>query len=241
MPWNEAFDSHAVAVPDAGTLPRIQLGADPPVTLTLLSPPVVALGRLGATWDRELARLQAAERTPEGAKADRAGTVVSLDDLDGLAGRRSEIDTAPANGSSIAFLLEADGLRALFAADAHPDVLAASIRRLNAERGTDRLGLDAFKLPHHASEANVSAEVLELVSCRRYLVSTNGAYFNHPDPAAIARVIVHGGEAPELHFNYRSARTELWADPARVGRGQYAYTPVYPVDKTGGIRLRLPK
>ncbi|MEA3217747.1 MAG: hypothetical protein QOJ19_3903 [Acidimicrobiia bacterium] len=239
VPWNAAFRGGPVVVPDEGPLPTVTLGEGGRVTITLLSPSPAKLARMAPVWDRELGRVRAEEPTPEGAKVDRAGEAIDLSDLDALAARRSVLDAAPANGSSIAFLLEAAGVRCLFGADGHPDTLAAAIRRLNAERGVDRLPLDAFKLPHHGSEANVSIELLQLVDCRRYLVSTNGAYFNHPDPAAIARVIVAGGEAPEVHFNYHSPRSAMWDDPAHVGGGRHPYTPVYPTEVAGGLTVQL--
>jgi beta-lactamase superfamily II metal-dependent hydrolase len=154
-----------------------------------------------------------------------------------LARSTSDPDRALANGSSIAFLAEWEGRSVLFGADAHPDVLGAGIGRLLVERGLESLRLDAFKLPHHGSAANLTADLLRLVRCRRYLVSTNGDVFHHPDVEAIARVIVNGGDDPALLFNYRSEQTQLW-DDRRMMR-EYGYSVEYADPTSEGLAVEI--
>src|SRR6266540_1207398 len=79
-----------------------------------------------------------------------------------------------------------------------PDVIAPNVARLIQERGTQKLAIDVFKLPHHGSMHNISNDLLSLVSCGRYLFSSSGAIFGHPDQEAVARVIVNGGSEPDL-------------------------------------------
>jgi len=126
-------------------------------------------------------------------------------------------DDSPANGSSIALLAEhADG-SALLAGDAFAPRLAASLRTLLAARGSDRLRVDCFKLPHHGSAGNVSVELLDLISTKHYLVSTSGAQFGHPHATAIDAVIEHHHGArgkPELWFNHDTETTRPWRDRA---------------------------
>lgn len=43
--------------------------------------------------------------------------------------------------------------------------------------------------------------LLERVACPRYVVSANGAQFGHPDAEAISRLILQGGDAPQLVCN----------------------------------------
>ena len=120
-------------------------------------------------------------------------------------------DAAVPNGTSIAFLAEYGGAAALFAADAHAPVLVASIKRLLRDRGLDRLAVDVFKVSHHGSQNNVSAELLALLDCRRYLLSSNGDYFCHPDREAVGRIVKFGVRTPSLHFNYKSRYNDVWA------------------------------
>ena len=101
-------------------------------------------------------------------------------------------DGAP-NGTSIAVLAEYGGASALLAADAHAPVLVQSIRRLLASRRLEKLKVDVFKVSHHGSQNNVSSELVQLLDCPRYLISTNGDHFFHPDRQAIARILKYGG------------------------------------------------
>jgi hypothetical protein len=146
-------------------------------------------------------------------------------------------DAGAPNGSSIALLAEYGGAAAILGADAYASVLAASIRRLLQQRGIDRLKLDAFKLPHHGSKNNLSGDLLQLLDCRRYLLSSNGEYFQHPDRQAVARVIKYGGARPELHFNYRSEFNRVW-EGADLQQ-KYGYSARYPAPEAAGLRVAL--
>jgi beta-lactamase superfamily II metal-dependent hydrolase len=157
--------------------------------------------------------------------------------VDALAAEPFSEDAGAPNGSSIALLAEFGGAAAVFGADAYPSVLAASIRRLLQQRGTQRLKIDAFKLAHHGSKNNLSAELLELLDCPRYLLSSNGDHFCHPDRQAVARLVKHGGTRPALHFNYRSRFNDVW-ERADLQQ-KYAYTANYPAPETAGIRVPL--
>ena len=99
-----------------------------------------------------------------------------------------------------------------------------------------RLPLTAFKLPHHASKHNVSIDLLRRVQCGKYLVSTNGAQFKHPDREAIARVIKHGGASPTLYFNYDTTLNSVWGTPTL--KEDFEYEAVY-ADQGGGLTVVL--
>ncbi|MBT8076164.1 MAG: hypothetical protein KJN61_06815 [Gammaproteobacteria bacterium] len=151
-----------------------------------------------------------------------AGRFAPLDDvLGGEAGADAEFggDGSKANGSSIAVLLEypaADpDVRVLLAGDAWAQVLEASIDQyLDNRRST--LKLDAFKIPHHGSVANITASLLGKIKCKHYLVSTSGAKFDHPHARAIELILdehLHRANA-RLNFNYLTRTTEAWCDDA---------------------------
>lgn len=126
----------------------------------------------------------------------------------------------------------ADGLALVLTGDAQGGTLVAGLRRLVRQRGVDRIRLDALKLPHHGSQYNLSPDVLELVDCERYLFSTNGDIFGHPDPVAVSRIVVAGDDLT-LEFNYRTASTERW-DSSRMRR-RFRYRTVYPEYETAGL------
>jgi len=132
----------------------------------------------------------------------------------------------------IAVLAEWDGKRYLLSGDAYAPVMAASLERWLAEQGggatAGTVDLELFKLPHHGSVANISAELLALVKCRRYLFSTSGKIFGHPHDRTIELVLdKHQARGkPQLYFNYRTGRTERWADTEDQRARRYeAYFP----------------
>jgi hypothetical protein len=149
-----------------------------------------------------------------------------------LADKVTAVDRAPANGSSIAFLLEHRGASVLLAADAFPTVLVPALQALARHRNLPgALKLDAIKLSHHGSRANITTSLLKLVQADHYIVSTNGAIFQHPDDEAISRVIVYGGHHQRLWFNFDNDRSRKWTDPALQGRHGYEVT--LPADRNG--------
>lgn len=184
------------------------------LTLRLLSPTDARLAALLPDWDAEIAAaaLRAGEKVaaePEALPSGRE-TFAGAPDVDALAAEPFRTDRTSANGSSIAFLAEYAGRRVLFGADAHPDVLVEAIAPLAAAEG-GRLRVDCFKVSHHGSRANTSPQLLALLDCTRFLYSTDGSRHGHPDPQAIARVLVADRRRPKrLCFNFRRPKTEMW-------------------------------
>jgi beta-lactamase superfamily II metal-dependent hydrolase len=229
LPWNDAYGRKSVELRANSPPVPVEGG----LTLTLLSPDRPKLAALLPKWEEEcrtagLLPGVAAARRPPPPGLERMGSI----DIDRLAEQPFEADRTVPNGTSIAVLVAYEGRRVLLAADAHPDRLIESLQALTAVEGR-RPTLDAFKLPHHASRRNVSRELLESVSCPRYLISTNGSYSNHPDAVAVARTIKYGGDRPQLVFNYRSSETLIWDNPRWQDRHGYATT--YPSPAKDGL------
>lgn len=172
-PLNEGFRdglvSVATAPADAGV---------PGLLVTVLGPDGNGVEAMRARWadwrvDRDpvmLARTGRLSRAPMPSPLD----VETLS----AAGKT---DTELPNGSSIALLVEYDGRRVLLAGDAHPDTLVRSIAPLARAEG-GRLRVDLFKVSHHGSRGNVTRELVELLDCRRFAISTDGTRHGHPDP-----------------------------------------------------------
>ncbi len=242
-PWNTAFGGEAVAVPGKGALPERVL--DDGFTITLLSPGKAQLTKLKPVWERECAKaglipgsLESAEAALEADRKLRPRRLGGKLDVEPLASEGFKSDTAPANGSSIAFLAEYDGKSVLLGADAHSPVIEAGIRRLLAQRNQTRLKLDAFKVSHHGSKFNNSHTLFSLLDCPAYLFSSNGDKFNHPDPETIARILkAREGEQTHLWFNYRSEQNEVW-DVAGLKK-RWKYKTHYPEKNEGGIEVKL--
>ena len=162
-------------------------------------------------------------------------------DVEALATSRFIADNGAANAASIAFLAEFHDRSLLIGGDAQAAVLCESIRTLLAQRHQSRLRVDAFVLPHAGSARNLNRELLELLACDRYLISTDGTAFMHPDRETVARIIMYGRAStdsrPVLVFNYRTRYTEIWADPSLQER--YRYDAVYPASGMAGIKVQI--
>ena len=253
LPWNEAFGGDTVYVPraDHGPLPRHPLPGG--MELVLMSPTFKELLKLSRKWEDELddaGLLHAShEELLDALKEDRKfapdddflGDEIDVQELVELGPRK---DRSAANGSSIAFVGSFEGKRCLFSGDAYWTVLRDSAERLAQEEREDRLALDAFKIPHHGSRNNIGDDLLAVLDCRRFLVSTNGRQFKHPDDEAIARLVGGkwrpdpAGDRPvDLLFNYRTKFNEKW-DSSQL-RGEWNYVPEYPEEGEEGLTVRL--
>jgi Metallo-beta-lactamase superfamily len=243
MPWNAAFQGRAVGVPNEGPLPRIELGDD--LALTILSPGAEQLARLKPVWRKAVvdAGLEPGQPRAEPTDEPAPGGLERLGpdqppDVDALARSPFTSDTAAPNGSTIAFLLEHGGRSLLLTGDAFPGVLARSLQRLSAERELDgRVPVDALKVPHHGSHANVSSELLAGLDCGRFLFSSNGAHTRHPHPEAVARALAAAPDGAQLLFNYRSRFNEIWDDDGL--RDRHAYSTTYPSDGSAGLAVTV--
>lgn len=239
IPWNLPFAGKAAM---AGT--HVELPGR--ASAILLSPTLDHLVRLRRNWNAELAN---AGIEPDASEQDMArlrairrlapppsfGTGPGLHDIAALAGRPFVPDTALANGSSIAFLFEYGGHRLLLLGDAFPEVVEAQVDCIIAAQEQRLLNVDMVKLAHHGSRANVSPSLLGKLHCERFVVSSDGTYFRHPDAEALARVICLGAPEITLLFNYRSTLTVPWSDPEL--KQKYRYRTVYPNAGTAGISL----
>jgi beta-lactamase superfamily II metal-dependent hydrolase len=231
--WNTAFAGGPVVTP--GDAEFVELRSRPGYPqITLLSPTPKRLARLATVWDRELAKL----------RAKQSNTVPELErgaefpDLEALAAHKSTKDRSAANGSSIAILLEHQGASALLAADSYSTVLGSALLALARKRGSALpLEVDAFKLSHHGSRANLVPELLGVVRAGHYIVSTDNSRFEHPNDETLARVVLYGGQKPNLCFNFPTTRNLRWSDDAL--QRKYNFTTSY-AQPGCPLVLRLP-
>lgn len=219
LPWNRAFEGAPARLgEDDSPVEHVLPGG---LKLILLSPSQAKLETLAPKWEKECRKaglMPGVAPTPS-ARSRRFDEFGGTD-LAEMAARRTPRDRAAPNGSSIAFVAEYAGKRVLFAADAHPDLLVSSLR---AYGGGAPVGLDLMKVSHHGSRANTTNALMKLVRCRRFLVSTNGSYFEHPDEEALARLVVNQPGPVTIYFNYEQDRSQTFADLA-VGQERHPYS-----------------
>lgn len=225
-PWNQLARGGPIFIPDddegddgegddedgdAAPLPVFTLRGG--LRLTVLSPTVEKLQKLAGKWEDEI----------EAAGFQPGDSAAAIEQLEGtwwarptLGSRRirASPDRSEANGASIAVLAEYGQRSVLLTGDAHDNVLTASLRRLQRERGEQApLRVDGLKLSHHGSKDNTTVQLLAEVLADHYLVSTSGNRFNHPNAAAIKRLIDAHGDDDDvaLLFNYDQPNTRIWA------------------------------
>jgi beta-lactamase superfamily II metal-dependent hydrolase len=120
------------------------------------------------------------------------------------------------NSSSIAFVLGTFDLSVLFLGDAHPEI----IKQAMINKGysiLNRLKIDLVKISHHGSKNNTLNDVLDMIDCDRFIISTNGGNSTHahPDRETIARIIYHPDRVRrnfekhrKIYLNYPLANIE---------------------------------
>ena len=247
--WNEPFPDPVspvvggpIVVPSSGDLPSYQLKGG--ATVYLLSPTGRKLKRMAKVWQEVVTKagivpgegVDLDSRAPKPYKKNKGELpeVLSEAELDKLAGPTAS-DSSAANGSSIAFILEYGNSRIMLAADAHPRTLVQSLQRFARMKNEPRVRLDLCKLPHHASRANVTSALVEAIEASRYLVSTDGMTFGHPDDAALARIVRFSAAPAQIYCNYASTRTRSWVKRAEAAGAQM----ILPQGEDGLMRVEV--
>lgn len=216
--WNRSFQQGPIYVHDDGKPPSFELPGG--LMVTLLAPSARRLRALRERWekildqrhispddDAALRELLEKDRRYRGREAD-AEPSAQPEELPHVALVECRMDEAVANGSSIALIAEFRGRRILLLGDAFiPDVNDA-LERI-AGRSVDRHRFHAIKLAHHGSGGNIDRRFLDQVDCDRFLVSTNGDLFDHPDTYTLELLHRHAPRAA-VHLNYPIPHVGEW-------------------------------
>jgi beta-lactamase superfamily II metal-dependent hydrolase len=232
--WNPKFQEGRIMINQEADLPTISLDGE--MKLTLLSPYPQQLKALKEVWKEECqkAGIDPSRPKPKVVREEIEG-IESFGPLniETLAAKEFEKDKSVPNGSSIAIIAEYDSKKVLLAGDAYPENLLQSITKIE-KNPNKKLKLDAFKIPHHGSKHNINQQLLQKIECNRYLISTDGTLYKHPDREAIAKIIKYSTPNPELIFNYNNEYTQIWDDARQ--KQKYSYTTTYPsVSEKGKI------
>jgi beta-lactamase superfamily II metal-dependent hydrolase len=229
--WNHRFADGMVHTQNDGSPRPVTLPGG--LALTILSPDLDKLRRMRREWEdwRDGEEKEVADvgrpGAPGGLEVLGRKPMPAVLDIDALADTPDQFDDKAPNGSSIAFVAEWEGKRMLLSADAHPDLMMTALAPLAAAAPGGRYPVDLYKVSHHGSIGNTTRGLVDLLSCTRFLISTNGTRHGHPDPEAIAKLICHAPRAPKtLYFNYRQPRSTPW-DNAQL-KANHDYACVFP-------------
>lgn len=169
-------------------VPNIKIGN---IELEILSPTMEQLKKLCDQWERE----KYSEIDNVGKQSDHKKKIRELWD------KAEIVENTIANDSSIAFLLKYRKDTILFMGDANPE----TIRKALVKRGysiDNKIRLSFMKLSHHGSKHNITAELLKLIICNKYLISTNGTRFGHPDKETLAKIIKNRINSDKIYFYF---------------------------------------
>jgi beta-lactamase superfamily II metal-dependent hydrolase len=228
-PLNAAFAGGPILVEASGNLPTVNLTSD--ALVTLLGPPRAKMAAFESEWQREIARLEEGEVE---ALAARVRPLPAPGQVEEIARMCDKADDRKPNGTSIAFVVQYKGRRALFLADSDPDDMAGAVVRYGGVAG--RVSFDVVKVGHHGSAGNSTSQLIDLLESPLWLVSSSGSYHQHPDPEAISRIVLAPTRGKQLIFNYRSSFNEAW--DAKSLSEFYGYRPLYAtVDRPISVDL----
>lgn len=123
-----------------------------------------------------------------------------------------------ANASSIAFVLKFRDKKVLFLADSHPEVISDYLLK-QGFNSKQKATFDFIKLSHHGSAKSISKQLLNMISCNNFIISTNGgkAMSKHPSVETIAKLATlvdrNGNDEINFFFNHSISAIETRNGP----------------------------
>lgn len=232
--WNMAFEGNPVV--RANGEPPSSITFSDGLKLTVIGPTPNRLESFKKTWKEDVllalkkGKLDEVSEGLEPYGAKKQPKLNTIDDLKALAEEDASTDSSHANGSSIALVLEYRDSKVVLAGDAFGEDLVDGLKAFSKE--DEPVVIDAIKLPHHGSKKNITKQLVESVSCKHWLFSTDGTRFKHPDAVAVARVLhANIGKDPILYFNVPSEYNKWWNNPD--WHHKFGYTANYGNDVDG--------
>lgn len=104
------------------------------------------------------------------------------------------------NCSSIAFIFEYKDYRLLFLGDSAPSQIVNALNQLGYSR-TNKLKLSFCKLSHHGSNHNTSDQLLELIDCNDFIISSDWNS-ERPGKQCLSRVAINIKGDKMFYCNY---------------------------------------
>lgn len=190
------------AVPFEGLIQGQVLDVSEYLSLEIISP---TSGDLECYYEKYKAALNSA--LPNENETDISSNVVtkSITDWAGLSDSFLKKNYDIANTSSIAFILKYKNKKVLFLADSHPEVISDYFQQqgFSSEK---KAVFDYIKLSHHGSAKSISKQLLSMISCNNFIISTNGgkARSKHPSVETIAKLatLVDRNNNDEINFYF---------------------------------------
>lgn len=204
LSWNASFRSPNNDQNDAAVLQSCnEVSLIGGLKVSVLSPDQDGLAALARHWTNPVLPPQDTESTPSDLLGRSETWPPKRFSQNGSATFRS--DTSVPNRSSIALLLTFDNKRVLLAADAFSNVIKEGLKLCLPGKEA----IDLLKVSHHGSKGNTERSLLDILRCRKFLISTNGKIHKHPDHALLERLVARH-DCPEIFFNYSQGWPGNW-------------------------------
>lgn len=105
------------------------------------------------------------------------------------------------NKSSIACLFEFSDQSILFLGDADADEITKSLIELGYSKN-NKLKVDYCKISHHASKHNTTNELIQILDCSKYIISTQLTSQGRPSKECLSRIICNSEKPVSFYCNY---------------------------------------
>lgn len=161
------------------------------IELKILSPTMEQLEVLSRRWKRE----SYPETDNGGTKSDHKKAIRELWD------KPDCLSNTITNDSSISFLFKYEQDIILFMGDANPEIIREALVKQGYSE-ENKIHLSFLKLSHHGSKHNISLDLLKMMSCNKYLISTNGTRHGHPDKETLAKIIRNRSNSDPVYFYF---------------------------------------
>lgn len=194
--------------------------------LTVLSPTIEKLQKLDDHWPQMPLNAKNVSRSAKCVSDHKQSLNQLMENLSSF-----EEDTSPVNGASIALMLEWCSRRFLLLSDSHPSVIVDNLADyILADH--EALDFDLVKVSHHGSRNNTNDELLSVINCENFIVTTNGKRHCHPHKDCLARIIKKfTPNGTKIYFNHDN---EVLKGVFRTNEFKSVY---FPQDKEEGIRF----
>lgn len=117
-----------------------------------------------------------------------------------LANRKYNEDNSVTNFSSIAFMFEYENHKMLFLGDAVSSQIVDALKKLGYSE-ENKLTVDYCKIAHHGSNYNTSNELVKMLDCSNYIISSDWNS-DRPGKECLSRIIVNSSEPVKFLCNY---------------------------------------
>lgn len=205
--------------------------------LTILSPDEKTYDELRDHWQREEKKYVEIEGDTYAAALSKNYDQKTIIELAKIPDKKESPKKELTNRSSIAFLYESNGKKALFLGDAMPSMIVKSLKTLGYSK-KKKLKIKYLKLSHHGSRANYNNELLEYIDCNEFIISANGVNSHGiPDKEVLSKILLHPcrnqREKIKFYFNYADERFVNLFDADSADLDRYNFETIFPkVGKT---------